>query len=110
MGNRPSLWTNARRYAPVGARELGEMLERFGFADFATVVLDWSNETGLQPEEAYKPVIIVDTFRHVGHRTLTVRVRLDVEDLFGNDEVTADMLLDVVSDMEKKTLSELERK
>jgi hypothetical protein len=77
------------------------------FADVASIALDWSNELGLQPEEAWKPVILIETIKFVGERRLVVSVRLDVEDLFGNDEIIAEDFVEIVKQMRDKTEREL---
>lgn len=107
-GTRPIVLTNARRFAPQGLRVLADLLERFQFADVGAVVLDWSNVLNRQPDEVAKPVMIVQTVKFVGDRNLEVEVRLDVDDVFGRDEITAEHLVDVVHSMESKTLEEME--
>lgn len=107
-GDRPLVWTKARRFAPQGLRVLADVLERFEFADVGAVVLDWSNVLERQPDEAAKPIIIVQTVKFVGPKNLQVEVRLDVDDIFGNDDITAENLLDVVQQMERKTDAEME--
>jgi hypothetical protein len=77
------------------------------FADVASIALDWSNELGLQPDEAWKPVILVETIKFVGERRLVVSVRLDVEDLFGNDEIIAEDFVEIVKQMRDKTEREM---
>lgn len=106
-GNRPPILTPARRFAPQGVRILADTFADLQFADVASIALDWSNELGLQPEEAWKPVILVETIKFVGERRLVVSVRLDVEDLFSNDDIIADDFVEIVKQMEQKTAKEL---
>lgn len=108
-GVRPIVWTKARRFAPQGLRVLADLLERFEFADIAACVLDWSNVLQRQPDEAAKPVLIVQTVKFVDDKNLEVEVRIDVDDVFGGDEIDADNLVDIVHQLEQKTLTEMER-
>lgn len=109
MGERPLVMTKARRFAPQGVKVLAETLGHMQFADDGIVVLDWSNSTGRQPEEAWVPVVFVTAVKAVGERYLTVEVRLDVEDLFGKDQFVADDILTVISSMEDKMNTTIER-
>lgn len=112
LGERPAILTKSRRFAPEGAKLLAQTMEHFGFADDGMIILDWSNETGMQPEEIARPVLVVRTGKSVPEadgRYLTVEVRLDVEDLFGNDEIVASDFLDIIKQMEDKMLSTIER-
>jgi hypothetical protein len=102
-GNRPKVWSKARRFAPEGTKLLAELLGKMGFADDAVVVLDWDNSLREQPDEAAKPVLRVQTGKTVGERTLIVTVRLDVEDVFGNDTMVAEDFLRIVQQMAEKT-------
>lgn len=109
VGNRPPVFTKARRFAPQGVKVIASTLEHFTFADDALIVLDWSNETERQPADEHKPVVFISTMKKVGGRTLTVEVRLDVEDTFGRDEIMAEDFLTIIRSMEDKTLMEVER-
>lgn len=109
MGDRPRLMTKARRFAPEGVKLLAELLGHMRFADDGIVVLDWQNVTNRQPEEAWVPVVFVSAVKRVGERYLTVEVRLDVEDLFGNDQIVADDFLSIVRSMEDKMNATIER-
>lgn len=107
LGDRPSVLTRARRFAPEGLRVLADLLGRLDFADTASVVLDWENVLGRQPDEVAIPVIIAQVSKRVTSVTspnnvLTIEVRLDVEDLFGNDAITANHLVDIVQGMREK--------
>lgn len=108
LGERPSVLTNARRFAPHGVALLAETLGHMKFADDGIVVLDWSNQTGRQPDEIAKPVVFISALKHVGERTLTVEVRLDVEDTFGRDTLVAEDFIVIIKSMEDKMLSTLE--
>lgn len=109
MGERPQVFTAARRFAPEGVKVLAELLGHMQFADDGIVVLDWSNATQRQPEEAWVPVVFISTVKRVGERFLTVEVRLDVEDTFGRDELIADDFLTIISSMEDKMNTTIER-
>lgn len=109
LGNRPILMTKARRFAPEGVKLLAEVLGHMRFADDGIIVLDWSNETGRQPEDAFVPVIFISTIKRVGEKYLTVEVRLDVEDTFGRDEIVADDFLNIIASMEDKMNTTIER-
>lgn len=111
-GDRPAIMTKARRFAPAGVKVLAETMEHFKFADDGIVILDWTNELGMQPDEAAMPVIVVRVGKYVpeaDNRYLTVEVRLDVEDLFGKDEIIAGDFISIISSMESKMLSTIER-
>lgn len=109
MGERPKVFTNARRFAPEGVKLLAEVLGHMQFADDGLVVLDWDNTSGRQPEDAYVPIVFVTTVKKVGERFLTVEVRLDVEDTFGRDTLVADDFLTIISSMEDKMNTTIER-
>lgn len=108
VGTRPFLLTKARRFAPQGMQVLADVLENLDFADLGSLVLDWSNVLELQPADAVKPVLIIEAIKFVGDKRLTVQVRLDVDDLFGNDELIADDLYEIINSIKNKMLSELE--
>jgi hypothetical protein len=107
VGERPRVLTNSRRFAPEGVKLLAETLGRFEFADEAGIVLDWSNVMGEQPDEVAKPVVYIETTKHVEDKVLTVKVRLDVEDTFGRDTIMADDFLMIIRQMEDKTNDEV---
>jgi len=109
LGERPLVFTKARRFAPEGVKILAELLGHMKFADDGIVVLDWSNATGRQPEEVAVPVVFVSAVKRVGERFLTVEVRLDVEDTFGRDELVADDFINIIRSMEDKMNSTIER-
>lgn len=114
-GEQPAILTQSRRFAPQGAALLGETLGRLDFAENAFIVLDWSNSLGLQPEEVAKPVLIVRVSRRVSsvvapNNLLTVEVRLDVDDLFGDDNITANNLVDIVEQIRNKMASDIKRR
>jgi hypothetical protein len=106
LGDRPTTFTKARRFAPAGARVLGESLGQMGFADGAAVVLDWSNELGQMPSEVAKPVLHVRVIKRLPEYTernvLFVDVRLDIEDIFGGDNMTAESIRDIVQELQEK--------
>lgn len=109
MGERPALLTKSRRFAPQGVALLAETMGHMQFADDGIVVLDWSNATGRQPEEVAKPVVFITALKHVGERTLTVEVRLDVEDTFGRDTLMAEDFLVIIRSMEDKVNEAIEQ-
>lgn len=106
VGERPQVLTKARRFAPAGARVLGEVLGQMEFGDGAAVVLDWSNNLGLMPEETAKPVMHVRVVKRLPMFTernvLYVDVRLDVDDVFGGDNMTAESIRDIVNELRDK--------
>lgn len=106
LGRRPTTMTAARRFAPQGATLLAQTLEHMNFATDGMVIVDWENQTGLQPEEVAKPVIIVRAAKVVPefatNNMVTVEIRLDIENLFGSDEITAANLLDAIQQMAVK--------
>lgn len=102
LGDRPTVMTKSRMFAPQGVKLMAEVMGHMKFADGAVIVLDWSNVTQRQPDEVAKPVVFVTAVKSVGERDLTVEVRLDVEDTFGRDELMADDFLMIIASMEKK--------
>lgn len=106
MGERPAAWTLARRYAPAGTKVLAELLEQQDFADIGLIVLDWSNQIEAVPDEAAKPVLHIRVYKHLSeytvNNTLRVDARLDVEDVFGNDEMSAEVMVDLVRELRDK--------
>jgi len=114
VGNRPAIMTNARLYAPAGARVFGEMLAAAEFADFAFVVLDWENVMKRLPEEASYPVLYVQVHKLFpgldGQNHLTVEERFDVDDVFGNDSMTAETVVLTVEAIRDKMVHESRRR
>ena len=110
LGDRPVLFTKSRRFAPEGVKVLAELLGHLQFATDGIIILDWSNQLDLQPEAVAIPVVVVRTIKFFPEfdQSLTVEVRLDVEDLFGNDNVTPAELLDTVHAIEAKFLAAVE--
>jgi len=112
MGDRPNVWTKARRFAPEGARVIGNALEPYDFADIALILLDWSNSYDLMPAEVAIPLIHIRVMKKMPEYTdrnlLTVDARLDVEDVFGHDEVTAEIIADLVQELQTKVREQIE--
>jgi hypothetical protein len=112
LGERPLLFTKSRRFAPEGVKVLAELLGHMQFATDGIIFLDWSNQLDLQPDAAAIPVVVVRTTKWFPewNQSLTVEVRLDVEDLFGNDNVTANALFDIVQSIESSFIETVERR
>ncbi len=110
LGERPVLFTKSRRFAPEGVKVLAELLGHLQFATDGIIILDWSNQLDLQPDAVAIPVVVVRTIKFFPEfdQSLTVEVRLDVEDLFGNDSITPGELLDTVHAIEAKFLAAVE--
>ena len=106
LGRRPALLTPARKYAPVAAKLIGELLGQRRFGEMANVVLDWSNELGQMPAEVAKPVIYMELTRWFPERgegvSLTVQGRIDVDDVFGSDVLTRGLIEDLVNELGEK--------
>lgn len=106
MGERPVTLTKSRRFAPAGAKVLGEVLGQMQFGDRAEVVLDWSNSFGLMPAEVAKPLLLVSVTKRFPQfedkNILTVYDKLDVDDLFGGDNMTAESIRDIVNALRDK--------
>lgn len=102
LGHRPVLLTKARRFAPEGVRVLTDLLSRYEFADAASIVLDWDNVLLMQPPEVAKPFVLVRTHNFVEGRRLDMEIRLDVEDLFGNDAAIAEDFIEIIHSLERK--------
>ena len=107
LGRRPRLQTRARQFAPQAAKALGQMFEQRRFGQVVGIALDWSNELGLQPAEAAKPVIVMTLSRHFPDKGawLDVQGRIDVDDVFGAGVVTRSLLEDLVNEL-GETLSD----
>jgi len=113
VGSPSKVTSRARRFTPQGAVILGQLLERFTFADTGSVLIDWSDELGNQQVPNPYPVMYVRASKRLPYDKqpyVNVEVRLDVEDLFGNDNVTADNLVEVVMQMESAMLQEIEKR
>lgn len=106
LGDRPVVLTKSRQFAPAGAKVLGEVLGQMQFGDRAEVVLDWSNSFGLMPDDASKPILYVAVAKRFPQfappNTLTVYDKLDVDDLFGGDNITAESIRDIVNALRDK--------
>jgi hypothetical protein len=106
LGDRPLTFTKARRFAPAGARVLGETIGQMRFADGAAIVLDWSNELGQMPDEVAKPILHIRVVKRLPEYTernvLYVDARLDIEDIFGGDNMTAESIRDIVNELSEK--------
>lgn len=106
MGDRPLMFTKARRFAPAGAKVLGEVLGQMEFGDEALVVLDWSNSFGLMPDDAAKPLLLVAVRKRFPSmpppNVLTIIDKFDVEDIFGGDNMTAESIRDIVNALRDK--------
>lgn len=113
-GNRPSVWTKARRFAPAGARVFGELLGAMDFADFAIIVLDWENKTGRLPQEIARPILYVQVHKvfpdYENHNHLTVESRVEVDEVFGDDAVTANIILDLAHELQEKVEDSTKRR
>ena len=101
-GTPPSVMTKARRFAPQAAHAIANYLQTREFAGKAFVVLDWSNETGQLPEDAVKPVLYVQAVRdELGKGQVRVEQRYDVDDIFGGDNMTPTILVDLCHELEE---------
>ena len=105
-GNRPALMTKARRFAPAAVVHLGRLLEQEKFADTAVILLDWNGDLGWDdsqgpmPHDMKTPAIHVivekDYPQFKTNNTLTMTQRLEIEEMFGDDNATPDDLQIVV--------------
>ena len=116
-GERPDLLTKARVIAPQAAKFLADRLEPQTFADQAVIVLDWSGDYHWtadvpMPEELKLPAmyIIVEKWFPQIEQWLKVDLALDIEDMFGRDDATADDLEEVGKQLAEKVSSERQRK
>lgn len=111
LGDRPVIFSRARRYAPAGAKAFAELLEKYDFADDAYLVLDWSNDLGTVPEEVGKPMLHIKIRKKLAeysvNNVLTIDERLDVDDVFGNDEVTAEVIVELVQELRNKVAEQV---
>lgn len=103
LGNRPILQTPARRFAPQAIKQIGRMLSTAEWADKAFVFIDWENVTQQQPDSVARPVLYLQVVKAVPQKggTFTAENRFDVDDLFGADNVTPTMLVDIIHDFEE---------
>lgn len=104
VGNRPYLMTPARRFAPQAADQIGRMLAGAEFADRAFVFIDWENVGQQLPDPASKPILYIQVVKGVPDIGQTVRVeqRWDVEDIFSADNITPNILVDLIHDFEEQ--------
>lgn len=114
VGHRPLLFTKARQYAPAGARVMGEMLSELSFADIGLIVVDWDNTLGLLPADAVKPIMHIRVMKRLPQYSrgnlLTVDDRIDIDDVFGGDAMTAELIADVVHELNLKVDQEIDRR
>jgi hypothetical protein len=81
---------------------MANYLQTRGFAGKVFLVLDWSNETGQLPPDAVKPVLYVQAVRDVlGKGQLRVEQKYDVDDIFGGDNLTPSILVDLCHELEE---------
>lgn len=81
---------------------MASYLQTREFAGKAFVVLDWSNETGQLPGDAVKPIMYVQVVRDVpGKGQLRVEQKYDVDDIFGGENMTPTILVDLLHELEE---------
>jgi hypothetical protein len=118
VGDRPALLTKARMFAPQAAQAFAVALETQDWGHRAEVVIDWSGTIafdGPPPPEALDkllPVMYLQVIRAEPSMggTLRVEQRLDIDDLFGGDNFTVTDVENIVAEMKRTVLDELERK
>jgi len=114
MGERPAVWTKPRRYAPAGAKVFGEVFENADFGDEALVILDWDNSWRVVPGDEKMPmmyVIVQKKFPDLPQpNVLLVDVKLDVNDVFSDEAVTATTIQSVVDELRVKVSEALTEK
>lgn len=106
MGRRPVIATPGRLNAPQGARALADLLAEEDFADMCVLTLDWEGD-------GFTPAFVIETFKWViqlkGARLSTEWV-IDLDDAFGQDNMSHSILRGIVEDLRVLTNEEIERK
>lgn len=112
LGNRPLILTRARKNAPQAAKAIGELLELRQIGDMGVVMLDWDNELKGMPDEVAMPVIYISATKFFPgtELNLTVESRINVDEVFTQDELTSSILMDVVNELNEKMKSEIAQK
>lgn len=68
------------------------------------VVLDWSNFLKKMPDDVARPVLYIQVSKKLPEydtdNLLRVDCRLDVDDVFGGDTVTAETIIEIVRELE----------
>lgn len=112
LGNRPTVWTKPRRFAPQAAHAMAQYLSAREFADKGFVVLDWEDVTGQLPSEAARPILYLQVVKAVPEIGQTVRIetRYDVDDIFSADSMTPTIIVDLIRGMEEAVEREVARR
>ncbi len=110
-GQRPGVWTKARRNAPHGCKKLGELFADQQWAEKAIILLDWQPAELADSELKHDAVVRVFVYwRDSEHtRRLELMQNFDVNDLFSASEITVKELGWVTEDFKKKLDYELSR-
>ncbi len=104
-GERPTVTTKARRFAPQGAKALADLFASHEFAHYAIITLDWTGDM-LLAKVPYalgtQPVmhILVSRFHPEFNRRREVEWVIDMEDAFGSDNFDNSVLRDIVQQAE----------
>lgn len=110
VGTRPVVWTRARLNAPHGSKKLGELFSQQDWADKAIIVLDWQPEELQDSEVKHDAIVRIHIYKRVeGGRRLELHMNLDVNNVFGADQVTERELGWVTEEFKKKLDYELLR-
>jgi hypothetical protein len=97
-GDRPAVATKARLNAPQAAKALCDMLAEETFADMCVITNDWEGD-------GFTPVMEIYTVKwHIdqGGRRTEHRWPIDIDDAFGEDNMTNPLLRQIVRDIEEK--------
>jgi hypothetical protein len=94
-GYRPAVANMARLNAPQGAKVLADLLAEESFADMSIITLDWVGD-------GYTPVMTIFTvkwFPEYGGQRLEHEWNVDLDDAFGQDNMTNSTLRQMVVDL-----------
>lgn len=108
-GERPNVLTKARRIAPEAAKFIAKQLEDKFFADSAIIIVDWDGDlgwsgTGPMPEDLKLPImlVIVEKWYPKLNKRLQVDYKLDLEEMFGQDNAKVDDLFEIIEGLEAR--------
>lgn len=97
-GDRPAVATSARLNAPQAAKALCDMLAEQDWADMCVITTDWVGD-------GFTPVMELYTIKwsiEHGGRRIEHRWNIDIEEAFGEDNMTNPLLHQIVRDIEEK--------
>lgn len=97
-GQRPPIATIARLNAIAGAKALADLLAEEQWADLCTLTVDWEGD-------GHTPVLRIDTVKWMIHhdgRRIEHNWPVDIDEAFGEDNMTNSLLRQMVREIEIK--------